>query len=163
MTVGIDPFIIQLGNSYSYWFALFGCAIGIRLIMSWLRTLELRNPPIGNFYKDQIHDRPVKLRGEFLYLLWQDFLSTSPSARVKDYFLNSIVGTFELIVYPPLIVLMHWEAIGAWLTLKTIAQWGEWKTHRGSYNRFLIGNALVILAAIWLATKVHVTRAGIPD
>jgi len=62
-----------------------------------------------------------------------------------------------LAIYPPLIAHMDLAPIGAWITLKTVAQWGEWKTDRGTFNRFLLGNALVITAAIWLATMVHVT------
>jgi hypothetical protein len=91
---------------------------------------------------------------------WQDFLSTSASARVKDYFQNFFMGLFELAIYPPLISHMDLAPIGAWITLKTVAQWGEWKTDRGAFNRFLIGNALVIIAAIVLASMVHVTDAA---
>lgn len=99
----------------------------------------------------------MKLKGRFLDLWLEDVSSRSASARVKDYAQNFIVGLFELGVYPVLISHMDFRPIGAWIGLKTVAQWGEWKTDRGTFNRFLIGNALVISAAIWLATMVHVT------
>jgi hypothetical protein len=126
-------------------------------------TLLLLYPPTEDLYKkpkedeDGKEDEFVKLDGGFLKLWSQDVLSASASARVRDYFQNFFIGLFELAIYPPLIAHMDLAPIGAWITLKTVAQWGEWKTDRGTFNRFLIGNALVITAAIWLATMVHVT------
>ena len=41
------------------------------------------------------------------------------------------------------------------MTLKTVAQWKRWEDHRSVFNRFLIGNALVVaLAFLCLAPKV---------
>jgi hypothetical protein len=53
----------------------------------------------------------------FLHLLFQDVLSKSASARVRDYFQNFFVGLLELAVYPVLISHMGFAPIGAWIGL----------------------------------------------
>jgi hypothetical protein len=154
--MSIGSLNIKFDGSYVIWLLI--CAVGIRVFMSLLRTAILVYPATKDLYRKPKGDVFFRLKGRFLYLwLWEDVFSAIASARVKDYGQNFIVGLFELAVFPVLISHMDFVPIGAWIGLKTVAQWGEWKTDRGTFNRFLIGNALVISAAIWLATKVHIT------
>ena len=56
-----------------------------------------------------------------------------------------------------------WVVIGAWIGVKTVAQWTVWKDDRAVFNLFLIGNLLVIGASVlFLSPYVTVpTSAGI--
>ncbi len=72
-----------------------------------------------------------------------------------------VLGFLELLAYPVLIRLGAWAFIGAWLSLKTLAQWKGWSTERGHYNRFLVGNAIVLLfSAALLANRVVLAPNG---
>jgi hypothetical protein len=80
-----------------------------------------------------------------------------PEGDSSDYGFPVILGFRELLSYPVLIKIDALTVIGAWLTLKTVAQFPRWTEHRGLYNRFLIGNALVVLFSVWLAGYVVLT------
>jgi hypothetical protein len=67
-----------------------------------------------------------------------------------DYFQPFFVGLLELLVYPALLAAGVPQYIGAWLGLKVVPQLGSWSTHRESYQRFLIGNGLVLIASYFL-------------
>jgi hypothetical protein len=68
-----------------------------------------------------------------------------------------IIGIIELAIYPLLISLRAWQAIGGWLVIKTAAGW-RWQVERDNegYVRFLLGNALVIFFSFWLAYQIRV-------
>jgi len=155
MTLG--SYKIQFEDHYCVWLVAF--VLIIRGFIGVLRTWELCSLPKKDLTKEEKERFIPPLSGNIILLWVDDVLSRSCSARVKDFFHPTILGLFELIVYPPLISTLNWHPIAAWLTLKTAAQWTEWKANRKSYQRFLIGNALVIIAAIWLATMVHVTQS----
>ncbi|HUC61251.1 MAG TPA: hypothetical protein VMF53_04780 [Alphaproteobacteria bacterium] len=67
----------------------------------------------------------------------------------------SILGTIELATFPVLMAVGAWEAIGAYIGLKTIAQWHHWKEDRAPFNRYLVGNALVLILSL-LCLEPHV-------
>ena len=77
----------------------------------------------------------------------------SADTASNDYWHPFVLGVFEILVYPVLIAGAHEEYIGAWLGLKTLPQWGLWTTDRARYNRFLIGNAAVLLISYWVASR----------
>jgi hypothetical protein len=77
-----------------------------------------------------------------------------------DYWLNSILGLLELLAFPILLALGAWIPVGSWLTLKTVAQWESWKAHRTVFNRFLIGNALVLIMSAFLG--MHFVALRLP-
>jgi hypothetical protein len=66
----------------------------------------------------------------------------------SDFWLPTILGFLELITYPVLLQLGSWTVIGAWIGFKTVAQWNVWTSSRSQFNRYLIGNALVVLLSI---------------
>jgi len=70
---------------------------------------------------------------------------------IADYWLPFLIGLLELLSYPILIFTNNLAVIGAWLTLKTAAQWATWGKSRTTFNRFLFGNLLAIVAAFALA------------
>lgn len=72
-----------------------------------------------------------------------------------DYWHPFILGFLEFISYPILMVTNHWYIIGAWLSFKTLAQWERWSKERKVFNRFLIGNVIVlILSLLWLTSYI---------
>ena len=70
-----------------------------------------------------------------------------------DYWAPYFLGVIELLAYPVLIATSQWSIIGAWFTLKTVAQYKQWSDRRSTFNRFLIGNALVVILAYWIARR----------
>src|SRR5262245_62019781 len=99
------------------------CA-GIRLFLTFLRWTEGCAKPAP--------------RPSYWRLVW------GFKAAENDYFQPFIVGLLELLVYPALLAAGRPEYVGAWLGFKVIPKLGAWSTHRESYQRFLIGNALVV-------------------
>ena len=81
---------------------------------------------------------------------WSIFLGFKVGEGSNDYFQPFIIGFLELLVYPVLLAADKPEYVGAWLGLKVLPQLGSWSTHRETYQRFLIGNALVIVSSYFI-------------
>jgi uncharacterized membrane protein len=89
------------------------------------------------------------------------FSGFSRDGQARDLWLNSAIGIAELTAYPVLMVTDHLGVIGAWLTLKTVAQWKVWAESRIVFNRFLIGNILVVFVAfLWLVHQVRTSTVA---
>jgi hypothetical protein len=77
----------------------------------------------------------------------------------SDFWLPTILGSLELVSYPVLLQIGSWTAIGAWIGFKTVAQWNVWTKNRSQFNRYLIGNALVVIGSlvlsIWFLAPLH--------
>jgi hypothetical protein len=131
----------------SYVCAVLACGLIIRLVQTWLWTLEKSDQRIfsSQFWMKKFVPRFLGRR------IW-------PFREMSDYWHPSVLGFLELLVFPVLMTVGAWTAIGAWFTLKTVAQWENWKTSRHMFNRFLIGNALLLIAAYILA-RVFFTSA----
>jgi len=119
----------------------------VRAIMAALRCLERRYPPLYPTAGIPIPQPRAHREHRFAWNFLRDFGGWHPDEAQRDYWHPSILGGLELLAYPILLNMQHWEVIGAWIGLKTVAKWGEWTTNRGSYNRFLIGNALIAFLA----------------
>jgi hypothetical protein len=74
----------------------------------------------------------------------------------SDYSLPFWLGLLELYTYPILIATDALSIIGAWIAFKAVAQWGGWREQRVTFNRFLLGNALVVVIAYLLSRYVSV-------
>lgn len=111
----------------------------VRFALTFLWTLEESS-------KRRWPEREVLSRDIF----WSRFLSRRAFGG-SDYWHPFVLGFLELLVAPVLIFSGAWLLIGGWLTLKTVAQWDAWKTSRHTFNGFLIGNALVLIWAYWMA------------
>jgi uncharacterized membrane protein YphA (DoxX/SURF4 family) len=124
-------FLFKGACGYSSYFALAASAsLVIRLVLSVLKWSEgwpKLNPQDG---------------------FWVTFRGFG--GRKDDYFQPFLVGFLELLVYPALLAAGVPQYIGAWLGLKVVPQLGSWSTNRESYQRFLIGNGLVLVASYFL-------------
>jgi hypothetical protein len=87
----------------------------------------------------------------FLRRFWMAFSGFSGHKNVRDYWLPAIIGFCEAASYPVLIILNQNVIIGGWLAIKTAGQWKVWQSSRTAFNRFLVGNLLVLaFSYFWL-------------
>jgi hypothetical protein len=119
-------------NGISYVVSALVISAGIRLLLSFLRWTEGCAKP--------------ELRPAFWGLVW----GFKAGEKENDYLQPFIVGLLELLVYPALLAAGKPEYVGAWLGFKVVPRLGAWSTHRETYQRFLIGNALVVVASYFL-------------
>jgi hypothetical protein len=114
----------------------------VRVVMCAWRALEIKNDQITGSLRRWL----------------RVFLSCHPDADLgRDFFVPTVTGTMELAVYPVLIALGTLQPIGWWLALKTAVQWNRWKErNRVSYNRFIVGNALVLTASVALTHWIKI-------
>jgi len=71
--------------------------------------------------------------------------------RSFDHFQTFVLGVMELSIFPILLIANKPEYIGGWLALKTLPQWSRWTEKRWIYNRFLLGNAFIIVLSYYIA------------
>ncbi len=110
--------------------------LAARLVVSMLKAVEVRAK----------HKFTAAFRTNFL-------LGVSPDERQSDYWHPLVLGLLEATAYPILMLAGNWEFIGAWIVLKTAGNWERWKKSRLSFNRFLIGNG-VLLSLSYLFTRL---------
>jgi hypothetical protein len=122
----------------------FVAASVIRLLISllWAREVATKEPRSGDYWLR--YWNRIKLRDE----------------RDTDHAHPWVLGFLELVIVPVLIKAGFWAAIGAWFTFKTAGQWDQWKTSRHMFNRFLIGNALLIIFSWLIAGVLLESTAG---
>jgi len=126
------PLALKLPQAYViYGLSVIGLSVLIRVVLSALRASE----------------HPKKRRQAFIDIL-HGFRSDSQIE--PDYWQPCLLGVLELSVYPILLASGKPEYIGAWLLFKTIPRFGSWEKHRNVYQRFLIGNALVLIVSFVL-------------
>jgi hypothetical protein len=75
----------------------------------------------------------------------------------SDFLYPFILGLMELLCYPILMRAGAWTVVGAWLAFKTVVHWSSWAKNRNPFNRYLIGNALVVVASFAMALMGLVT------
>lgn len=95
---------------------------------------------------------------KFKTKFWQSFGGCGPKPhKIKDshdHWQAFILGCLEIAIFSILIGFNKFEYIGAWLVLKTVPIWNKWQKQRNVYNRFLIGNVLVIISSFLLALQL---------
>lgn len=64
-----------------------------------------------------------------------------------DYLAPFIIGFLELLTYPILFAAGLHLYVGAWISLKLVAQYKHWADNRNTFNAFLLGNALILVFA----------------
>jgi hypothetical protein len=98
--------------------------------------------------------RPAGWKTFGLYLLGFKFDALTEEEEEfgggNDFLQPVILGLLELLIYPILMGNNLPVYIGAWLGFKVVPRLGSWEKSRNTYQRFLIGNALVILASYLL-------------
>ena|SRR2546422_2823386 len=120
-----------------FFLAALSLTLGVRAFMSSLRAFE---KPVGNPYWSTL---VTLFRGSGVASTQRD----TPSL-VPDYWHPFILGSLEMLSYPVLIRTDNLHLVGAWLAFKCLAQWKAWSDRRVAFNRFLIGNALVLLCSV---------------
>jgi len=75
------------------------------------------------------------------------YLGNSNNVDVRDYAHPFFLGCVELTAYP-IILQYEWKILPIWLGYKTLVHWKNWYERREAYNRFLIGNILVIISSL---------------
>ena len=129
--VSIDPL-----SYYVLFSALLSLAV--RVVMALLKVPERKNG------KTRLVSFIDNLKGFGSNRQVDDYLYE----ELDDYLYPYYLGFLEFLSYPVLIAADLWPFIGAWLAIKTAGQWEHWKKSRHSFNRFLIGNALVIVLSL---------------
>ncbi len=124
----------SLDNWWYYIFCAATLALVVRIISAILRAIEQAT---------SIPEIPKRFWKHFQTA----FVGFDSEDAMGDRWFPYILGFLELMIYPFLMHLGLWVGVGAWITLKTVASWDLWKTKRNVFNRFLIGNALVIIFA----------------
>lgn len=116
----------------------------IRTILVIFKALAINNGEAD----DPKNKEEEKWEGKgFRKTFTHSFWSNGKDIRIDDYWLPSIIGYFELIIYPFLMSKGLFVGIGAWIAIKTASLWGGWQKTRTAYNRFLLGNLLSLSAA----------------
>src|SRR5262249_36843457 len=123
----------ELNPAWAYSLAVLFLALFTRLILALLRGVEF-------WAQDQDH------KG-FWQHVFRYFRGLDPNPEKGDYWVPFILGLLEALAYPVLMVTENWMLVGAWITLKTLAQWEKWKEKRPVFNRFLVGNAVILIGA----------------
>ncbi len=115
-------------------------SVGVRVVLALLKCYEL-----------VAAHRPTKFWSSFGRVVAGLPPKDLTSGEGKgDYLTSLLVGFLEFLVYPVLMAAGFWPYIGAWIGFKTVAQYKHWGDSRSMFNRFLAGNALVLLLAFTL-------------
>jgi hypothetical protein len=152
----------SISNPALYIAAVLGGALLLRLLLAMLAGIMHNHRAGGDwgYYSSVVRqnlrgtrprpdaDEKSKIEGQIPD--WQKF---------SDYWYPFIIGAFELLFYPVLMVTGSWAAIGGWIALKTISQWGVWSTDRAVFNLFLIGTLANLSIAFFFLTR-FVTSTG---
>jgi hypothetical protein len=118
--------------------------VAVRAILVIFKALAINNGEAD----DSKNEKEFKWEGQgFRKVFKHSFLSNGKDVRIDDYWLPSIIGYFELIIFPLLIAKDLIVVIGAWMAIKTASSWGGWEKTRTAYNRFLLGNLLSLSVA----------------
>lgn len=120
-------------------------AVVVRVILTILWTFEKQRSQqvlLPEYYANR------SAMGIFCRRFW---VQQPQFGEESDFGIPFVLGFLELLVAPVLISTGGWVPIGGWLTLKTVAQWEVWKSNRHTFNRFLIGNLLLLIVAYFTA------------
>ena len=142
---------VKIPHNLLYIFYIFIISIFIRAVMIMFKTAAIRQGEQdgdGDKFSDKYKDRRD--------LFGKLFISRGKNRKLDDYFLPTILGSIELFVYPIIMSLGEWSFIIAWIGIKTAAHWKGWGESRTPYMRFLVGNALVLIASVFLTPLIEI-------
>jgi hypothetical protein len=132
----------SISHPVFYLLAVLGLSLLARAIHALLRAIRLSNI--------------LKPRLRYWRAVWLSIKGVPPrgSPLPADYWYTFVLGSFEMSAYPILIATHSWTVIGAWIGLKTVAQWSTWTSDRSTFNLFLIGNLLVFSLAYFALVRM---------
>jgi len=125
-------------------------SILIRIVLSLLKADSLHNEVVNA--ADGVRNRLAAL--SYLGRCRVAFLGFAGPQEIRDYWIPTFIGFSELLVYPMLINSDRLAVLGGWLAIKTAGQWRVWATSRNAFNRFLLGNLLVLWISIFLLLQI---------
>jgi hypothetical protein len=132
---------------WMYVFLTLTLSLLVRILSSLLKALEQYLRSLN------ADDSPQKASfGQLFRTSFKGFGATD--SGIDDYWFPFLIGWFELSLFPILMRSKAWEFIGAWLALKTLAQWETWNKNRPAFNRFLIGTAAVVTLSFLVARRI---------
>jgi hypothetical protein len=143
----------SLSNGAEYFLVGLGLQVGIRIFMSAISAL-------AETHRSQRRVSAPRFLIYFSRCFW-GWHPKDKEGHKSDYCLPFVLGLLELYSYPVLMATGAWTVIGAWIGLKSVAQWSRWSTDRITFDRYLIGNALVVLLSLLVMVpyvKVAVTH-----
>jgi hypothetical protein len=104
----------------------------------------------------RISSKKSQNEGNYLCRFLKSFGGFCGHKNIQDYWLPTIIGFAELVSYPILIYQDQIVIIGGWLAIKTAGQWKGWKNSLTTFNRFLLGNILVLaFSYLWLLRYIN--------
>ncbi len=124
----------------------------------WVFVLSLVVRAVISVFKAWMLAISEKLNGCPFKNFWDVFLDKNILIKIKekDYFLPFLIGFLEMSFCPYLMSIQRWDAIGAWLSLKTVAQFTRWGKDRNVFQRFLLGNILILLFSFFILSRFFV-------
>jgi hypothetical protein len=132
-----------ISDPWRYLFWVVGGSLFIRAVLARLWSFEA-------YWKDS-----TPREEKFLAKCWRRFKGVSKAKFVvegtPDFWHPFALGLLELAAFPIAVAVGAWPGVAAWFTLKTVAQWDAWKQNRHMFNRFLIGNLLLVILAWFMA------------
>ena len=143
----VDDQVILPNLNVYFFIWVFGFSVLIRLILCLTKAIECKQGGLDT------KDKRLSEQLGFWKALGLSFISNSKDENLDDYLLPSFIGLIELMILPILIYSNLYKVIGAWIAIKAFAQWKRWELSRTIYNRFVLGNLLVILFSFILYTK----------
>lgn len=154
-TLVLSQQIIQFKNLPAYIGWILVSALIIRIILSLLKAAAIRQGEADEVDKEGDIIKRFSHPGGLTRweAIWQSFCSWAHHKNIDDYGIPICIGIIELSLYPILMLADKWIVIGAWLGVKTATQWKGWRAGRTPYNRFLLGNILVIAISFFLLTN----------
>lgn len=138
---------------------LFYCLIATVSIRAFLAIFRAFAIGSGEHLEDSVEGASnISQSGEvdisqckFRYRWLISFAGFAGHKNIRDYWLSTVIGFSEAVCYPVIIFLNQPVIIGGWLAIKTAGQWRVWGKSRTAFNRFLVGNLLVLgLSYCWL-------------
>jgi hypothetical protein len=76
-----------------------------------------------------------------------------------DYVAPFVIGFLELLTFPILLAAGLHIYVGAWISLKLVAQYKHWADDRNTFNAFLLGNGLIVVFAfVFLQQYVSIKK-----
>src|SRR5436189_1451219 len=119
-------------------------ALIVRFILCIFKSLAHYNGETIN-ENDQFDKKLIDVRKKSrMFYFKKSFLGFNGEYKIDDYWLPYIIGSFELILFPLLYDNDQMKILGGWLAFKAIVNWAT-RNSRTAYNRFLLGNMLVLL------------------
>lgn len=128
-------------------------AVLVRVLVGVAKALAMTSGDLRPLKKDgsvagaEAHAEGWWLR--FARNWWLAFSGFKSDQRVNDYWLMFVIGWAEVAAYGFFIALGRFEVIGGWIAIKTAGGWKEWSENRATFNRFLLGNLLVLAASFF--------------